>query len=104
MLGDLLAPLEVPPQDDLGVTGRTEAVATPLQIATAYAALGNGGKRVTPTFVKGERHETREVLSPQVADQVMQMMQTVTEPGGTATQYDWFLPPVVIMRLPTCVV
>ena len=60
--------------------------ATPLQIATAYAALGNGGKRVTPTFVKGERHETREVLSPQVADQVMQMMQTVTEEGGTATQ------------------
>jgi len=60
--------------------------ATPLQIATAYAALGNGGKRVTPTFVKGERHEAREVLSPQVADQVMQMMQTVTEEGGTATQ------------------
>ena len=60
--------------------------ATPLQIATAYAALGNGGKRVTPTFVKGERHEVREVLSPQVADQVMQMMQTVTEEGGTATQ------------------
>ncbi|MFP7722542.1 peptidoglycan D,D-transpeptidase FtsI family protein [Lysobacter sp. A3-1-A15] len=60
--------------------------ATPLQIAAAYAAIGNGGKLVTPTFVKGERHEAREVLSPHVAAQVMQMMQTVTEEGGTATQ------------------
>lgn len=60
--------------------------ATPLQIAMVYASLGNGGKLITPTFVKGERHEPRQVLDPQIAHEVMRMMQTVTETGGTATQ------------------
>jgi cell division protein FtsI (penicillin-binding protein 3) len=60
--------------------------ATPLQIAMVYAALGNGGKLVRPTFVKGERHEPVQALDPQVAREVMRMMQTVTEEGGTATQ------------------
>jgi len=60
--------------------------ATPLQIAMVYASLGNGGKLITPTFVKGERNEPRQVLDPQVAHEVMRMMQTVTETGGTATQ------------------
>ena len=39
-----------------------------------------------PTFVKGERHEPKQVLDPPIAHEVMRMMQTVTEPGGTATQ------------------
>ena len=60
--------------------------ATPLQIATAYAALANGGRRITPTFVKGRHDEAEQVLDPRVARQVLRMMQTVTEPGGTATQ------------------
>ncbi|TDK20657.1 penicillin-binding protein 2 [Luteimonas aestuarii] len=59
---------------------------TPLQIARAYAALGNGGVAVTPTFVKGHVGESERVLDEQVAGQVMRMMQTVTEPGGTATR------------------
>lgn len=60
--------------------------ATPLQIAQAYAALANGGKLIAPTFVKGQRNEGRQVVEPVIAQQVMKMMQTVTEPGGTATQ------------------
>jgi cell division protein FtsI (penicillin-binding protein 3) len=60
--------------------------ATPLQIARAYAILGNHGRAVTPTFVKGQRSAPVQVLDANVADTVLRMMQTVTEPGGTATQ------------------
>ena len=60
--------------------------ATPLQIAMSYAALANGGKLITPTFVKGTTPEYKQVMDPKVADQVMKMMETVTKPGGTATQ------------------
>ncbi|WP_407908687.1 peptidoglycan D,D-transpeptidase FtsI family protein [Lysobacter claricitrinus] len=60
--------------------------ATPLQIAVAYAAIANNGVMTTPTFIKGEHGATRQVLDPAVAHEVMKMMQTVTEKGGTATQ------------------
>lgn len=59
---------------------------TPLQIAQAYAAIGNGGKLVAPTFVKGQRNEAHQVMDPVVANEVLRMMETVTMPGGTATQ------------------
>ncbi len=59
--------------------------ATPLQIAMAYAALANGGRLIAPTFVKGQRNPAEQVLEPQTARQVLRMMQTVTETGGTAT-------------------
>lgn len=59
--------------------------ATPLQIAEAYAALANGGKLIAPTFVKGQRNPAKLALQPEIAHEVMKMMQTVTEPGGTAT-------------------
>lgn len=60
--------------------------ATPLQIAHTYATIGNGGRAIAPTFVKGQRNEPVQIISPDIARQVLQMMQTVTEPGGTATQ------------------
>lgn len=60
--------------------------ATPMQIAHAYATLGNGGVAVQPTFIRGHQGERRQVLDAQIARTVVQMMQTVTEPGGTATQ------------------
>ena len=60
--------------------------ATPLQIARAYAAIGNQGVAMTPTFVKGQPGEARRVLDADIARTVLKMMQTVTEPGGTATQ------------------
>ncbi|TBR14252.1 MAG: penicillin-binding protein 2, partial [Lysobacter sp.] len=60
--------------------------ATPLQIAVAYAAMANGGVLTTPTFVKGEHGRTRRVVDAPVAHDVLKMMQTVTETGGTATQ------------------
>ena len=61
--------------------------ATPLQIAHAYATLGNGGRAMKPTFVKGgQSGEGEQVLDPKIAGQIVHMMQTVTEPGGTATR------------------
>ncbi|ATD66919.1 MULTISPECIES: penicillin-binding protein 2 [Luteimonas] len=59
---------------------------TPMQIAHAYATLGNHGRALPPTFVKGGAGEARQVVSPGVADEVVRMMQTVTEPGGTGTR------------------
>ncbi|QNH18243.1 cell division protein FtsI [Xanthomonas sp. SS] len=55
---------------------------TPLQIARAYCALGNGGKLVTPTFIKGQHEDTKEVLSPAIAKEVVSMMETVVTQGG----------------------
>jgi cell division protein FtsI (penicillin-binding protein 3) len=57
---------------------------TPLQIAQAYAAIGNGGRLVSPTFVKGANNPSRAVLDPQIAHQLMQMLETVVSPQGTA--------------------
>lgn len=86
----------LPPPRWYGTTKATMAYgyglnATPLQIARAYAALANGGRLIAPTFVKGrsneaEPTEAQQVLDPAIAHEVMKMMQTVTEPGGTATQ------------------
>ncbi|CTP83263.1 cell division protein ftsi [Xanthomonas translucens pv. poae] len=55
---------------------------TPLQIARAYCALGNGGKLVTPTFIKGQHEATQDVLSPAIAKEVVTMMETVVTQGG----------------------
>lgn len=80
-----------PPSRWSGTTKQTMAYGyglsvTPLQIAHAYATLGNHGRALAPTFVKGQRNEATQALDPAVADTVLKMMQTVTEPGGTATQ------------------
>jgi len=83
--------LLAPPQRWSGTTKATMSYgyglsATPLQIAMVYAAMANGGKLIAPTFVKGQRNEGKQVLEPVVAGEIMRMMQTVTEPGGTAKQ------------------
>ena len=59
---------------------------TPLQLAHAYATLGAGGVQRPITFervagpVPGE-----QVLDPKVAHTLIQLMEQVTEKGGTAT-------------------
>ena len=57
---------------------------TAMQLAQAYAAIGNGGRLVTPTFVKGGQTPSKAVLDPHVASQIMTMLETVVAPGGTA--------------------
>lgn len=55
---------------------------TPLQIATAYSALGNGGKLIAPTFVKGQRNEGKQIIDENIAKEVVAMMETVVTQGG----------------------
>jgi cell division protein FtsI (penicillin-binding protein 3) len=59
---------------------------TLLQVAHAYAALANHGVMHAPTFMKGQATPTTQVLTPPLAHEIIKMMQTVTEPGGTATR------------------
>jgi len=58
---------------------------TPLQLANAYATLGDHGVMHTPSFIKGADNDPRAIVSRQVADEIVKMMETVTAPGGTAT-------------------
>ncbi len=57
---------------------------TVLQLANAYATLADGGAMHTPTFIKGNDSDARQIVSPDVAHKIMQMMETVTGPGSTA--------------------
>ncbi|MEZ5465809.1 MAG: penicillin-binding protein 2 [Lysobacteraceae bacterium] len=57
---------------------------TALQMAQAYAAIGNGGRLVTPTFVHGAPMESRAVIDPRLAETLIGMLETVTGPEGTA--------------------
>lgn len=73
-----------------------EVAVTPLQLASAYTAIANGGELLQPALVKEvrapdgtvlykhERRVLRRVLSPAVARRVRQMLLGVVEEGGTA--------------------
>ncbi len=57
---------------------------TPLQLARAYAAIGNGGRLVEPSFIKDPPVHAEEVIDPAIARQLLDMLITVTGPEGTA--------------------
>ena len=59
---------------------------TVLQLANAYATLADGGVMHTPTFIKGGESGAKQIVSPEVAQEIVQMMETVTGPGSTAPQ------------------
>ena len=60
--------------------------ATPLQLARAYAAIGNGGRLHEATFVKGSDSANVQVIDPAIAAQLMTMLETVTSTDGTASR------------------
>jgi cell division protein FtsI (penicillin-binding protein 3) len=76
-----------------------EIAVTPLQLATAYASIANGGELIAPALVKEIRdpdgavrfrHQprvVRRVMSPEVASSVRQMLAGVVE-RGTAEAAD----------------
>jgi cell division protein FtsI (penicillin-binding protein 3) len=56
---------------------------TPLQLATGYAAIANGGALRSPSFIKGADNPANQIITPEVAHQLVQMLETVLQPGGT---------------------
>jgi Cell division protein FtsI/penicillin-binding protein 2 len=75
------------------------------QMLRAYALFANGGKDVKPTLVKkivkttreGKRkvlldhtkeEEHKQLLEPDIAEQIVALMKLVTKPGGTASKAD----------------
>lgn len=55
---------------------------TPIQLAHAYATLGNHGKYQPIHIIKGDQHgETRQVVDPKYVNQVLEMLETVTQPA-----------------------
>ena len=80
----------LPPADRWGPTEKATLSygyglsVTPLQLARAYAAIGNDGRLMTPTFVKGGAGEGEQIIDPAIAQQLMDMLETVTGPEGTA--------------------
>jgi cell division protein FtsI (penicillin-binding protein 3) len=57
---------------------------TPLQLATGYAAIANGGVLHQPTFVKGSGDAGRQVIDPKIAKIITGMLETVVSKEGTA--------------------
>jgi len=57
---------------------------TVLQLAQAYAAIGNGGVWMPATFVHGGAGEGRAAIDPQLAKTLLGMLETVTGPQGSA--------------------
>ncbi|WP_432525610.1 penicillin-binding protein 2 [Moraxella sp. ZY21109] len=58
-----------------------------LQLAQAYAMLGNKGIKLPLSLYKVEKTpEGKQILDPVIAEQVVLMMEKATHKGGTATQ------------------
>jgi len=57
---------------------------TPLQLATAFCTLANGGLRVRPRIIHGGGHDLpRRVIPSQVAHEVLRMLVHAAGPEGT---------------------
>ncbi|MFN8099772.1 MAG: penicillin-binding transpeptidase domain-containing protein [Dermatophilaceae bacterium] len=87
------------PQTAQSAIGQYEVKATPLQMAMVAAAIGNGGKVMTPYLVQRvvssdlqtiegpQQHDLGDAISPGTAEQLTQMMTDVVAEGtGTPAQ------------------
>lgn len=60
---------------------------TPLQLAQAYAALGNHGRMLPVSLVALDKPvDGKQVVSADTADAVKRMLEEVVRPGGTGTK------------------
>ena len=65
---------------------------TPMQMATAYSAIADGGILRRPTLIRSvgghpvsEDTDPHRVITPRTAAQLRRMLEGVLEPGGTAS-------------------
>ncbi|GAB2502460.1 cell division protein FtsI [Promicromonospora xylanilytica] len=94
----------MPPADVADWDGRTQYAVlfgqglsvNAMQATSVFSTVANGGVRMTPTLFKGtkspdgtvtpaEREPGERVVSEETADTVVEMMEAVTEDGGTGT-------------------
>ncbi|EGA69936.1 peptidoglycan synthetase ftsI precursor [Vibrio sinaloensis DSM 21326] len=60
---------------------------TPLQLAHAYATLGNYGKYQPVHIIENNEQDfSKQVIDHEIARKVLAMLETVTQPGGSATK------------------
>jgi cell division protein FtsI/penicillin-binding protein 2 len=59
---------------------------TPMQMATAYSTLANGGIMHKPHLLEGQSDPGRRIVSSRTAGQVTQMLEGVLAAGGTAQE------------------
>ncbi|MCE7585090.1 peptidoglycan glycosyltransferase FtsI [Vibrio fluvialis] len=60
---------------------------TPIQLAHAYATLGNLGKYQPVHLIESNQQDlSHQVVDVKYAKQVLDMLETVTQPGGTAVK------------------
>ena len=59
-----------------------------LQLTTAYAILANNGKSINPIidFKNKNKYISQIIIPEKISKQIIKMLTTVTEPGGTATK------------------
>jgi cell division protein FtsI (penicillin-binding protein 3) len=62
---------------------------TVLQLANAYATIADGGVMHSPTFIKGGDSDPKVIIDPRIAHELIGMLETTTQPGGTAAPYAW---------------
>lgn len=59
---------------------------TTLQLAAAYAAIANGGRYRSPSFIKGHVNEDRAVIDPPLANELKTMLDDVVSIKGTGSR------------------
>ncbi|MCI0508529.1 peptidoglycan synthetase FtsI [Chromohalobacter marismortui] len=56
---------------------------TPLQLASAYTALANDGRRLRPSLLKRSSPQLgKQVMSPKIAHELLEMMEKIVQPGA----------------------
>ncbi|WP_110655104.1 peptidoglycan D,D-transpeptidase FtsI family protein [Salinicola halimionae] len=56
---------------------------TPLQLASAYTAIANDGKRLSPSLLKlNGSPESQQVISPTIAHELLGMMEKIVQPNA----------------------